>query len=167
MRAIIEHWRFWSKVDISGGPDACWPWKGGMDKGYGRFKVRGRKMLAHRYSLELHLGRPIQDGLLACHRCNYGACVNPAHLYEGTQRDNMQDAIGAGTFQVYRGGSQPGEKAPHTTLLEHEALDIYQRACAGENYRSIASEYGISRDTVKDIKNGRSWASITGARRKR
>lgn len=91
--------RFWSKVDRSGGPDACWPWTGGHDeRGYGIFYPTGeRKTRAHRWLLGHLRGKPlidkprgIEDG---CHRCDNPPCCNPAHLYVGTRKRNIADAV--------------------------------------------------------------------------
>lgn len=70
----------------------CWPWTGALTaEGYGSISIRGRHVYVHRASLEIALGRPIREGLLACHRCENRACGRPAHLYEGTYVDNNLD----------------------------------------------------------------------------
>ena len=82
--------RFWSKVDRSGGPDACWPWTGAtMNGGYGNFRGGyGHNVKAHRFAYELMVG-PIPDGLTIDHLCRHPVCVNHAHLEPVTMRENI------------------------------------------------------------------------------
>lgn len=87
---------FWSNVDRSRGPAACWPWKRGTDaNGYGWLRWHGQRARAHRVALALD-GRPPAPGQVARHLCNNMRCCNPAHLAIGTHRDNAQDRVAAG-----------------------------------------------------------------------
>src|SRR5688572_5586831 len=92
--------RFWSKVDKT---TTCWLWVGTRHyKGYGDFAPSGQKKVkAHRYSWELHKGK-IPNGMQVLHRCDNPPCVNPDHLFIGTNRDNVSDAIAKGRHVMPR-----------------------------------------------------------------
>ena len=95
--ASVEE-RFWRHVS-RGQIDECWEWTGSRDqRGYGKLAVaRGQSPVrASRVALAIRLGRPIGDGMCACHSCDNPPCCNPAHLYEGNQSQNLQDAVRRG-----------------------------------------------------------------------
>lgn len=87
--------RFWSKV-LKGTDQECWLWNASRIKdGYGKFSVSGVYQQSHRISWQLTNG-PIPDGLCVLHRCDNPPCVNPNHLFLGTNLDNVRDMFAKG-----------------------------------------------------------------------
>lgn len=93
--------KFWSKVDIKG-DDECWEWQGARfhkddpKRNYGAFRSNLKTPLAHRVAWSLRNGRLPKDNLQILHSCDNPPCCNPNHLHEGTNVDNVQDAIRKG-----------------------------------------------------------------------
>ena len=144
----IKH--FWDRVDIRG-KDECWEWRGGRQAfGHGRLRVCGRRWLAHRFSYTISFG-PIPHGLFVLHKCDNPPCVNPNHLYVGTQNDNVQD-------RVDRDRSAFGEDSGKTCLTNEQVFDI-QRLYNTGNYtqRDLAARYGVSISCVGNIIDGKRW----------
>ncbi len=150
--------RFWPKVDVSGGPDACWLWTASKRPGkwgYGQIGAGGkygRPLRAHRVAWELTNGL-IPNGLFVCHRCDNPICCNPAHLFLGTPSENTKD-------MVSKARHAHGESASYSRISESQAREIKKRALLGENQRILAREFGVGRPYVSKIKNGHKWGHI-------
>jgi hypothetical protein len=147
--------RFWEKV-AKAGPDECWLWTACKKRrGYGaigRGAGTGRA-IAHRLSWELHNG-PVPDGLCVCHNCPGGdnpSCVNPAHLFLGTNADNSADMIA-------KGRSNRGEKNPQAKANYGMVAELRRRwAAGGVTQRDLAAEFGLSRAMTCLILSGKRW----------
>ncbi|HEY6731901.1 MAG TPA: HNH endonuclease signature motif containing protein [Solirubrobacterales bacterium] len=140
------------------GADECWEWQARRHKqGYGLLSEwdgeRRSRLLAHRVSWELAFGQ-IPDRLHVLHRCDNPPCVNPRHLFLGSQRDNNAD-------KVAKGRQPRGESHPHSRLTEHDVRAIRDRARRGERRLLIAESFGISDTHVYAIINRRYWASVS------
>lgn len=95
-------------VDLcSAQPDGCIEWRGHKDpKGYGRFTSHGGEVLAHRIAYSMHYGS-IPDGMHVLHRCDNPSCVNPRHLFPGTNQDNVDDKMRKGRAADLSGTNNP------------------------------------------------------------
>jgi len=114
--------RFWALVKKGSG---CWEWQGTTSRGYGNLRVGSsvdgarRKILAHRYSLSLSLGREVVG--LVLHRCDNKLCVRPEHLYEGTASQNMQDAYDRGQIVPYDRHGERNSNVKHGRFVMDRA----------------------------------------------
>lgn len=151
--------RFWSRVNITGLLD-CWLWKGTcMPFGYGLTKgLDGRTTVAHRISWEITKGA-IPQGMFVLHICDIPQCVSPNHLYIGTQKDNIRDAIERGRFHYI--DPPHGTDCKHSKLTEAQVLEIRELAKTGQMKQTdIGERYGISGPMVSFIKLRKRWKHL-------
>jgi hypothetical protein len=139
-----------------GSADECWWWIGKKSKGYGILNVDGKRTLAHRYSYTLNIGL-IPDGMLVCHRCDNPLCVNPSHLFLGTNQDNHADMIAKGRA---KGAIVPGEKHSTAKLTEAQVREIRLRRDSGESVKSLSVSFGVSVSQIRHICSRKNWKTI-------
>jgi hypothetical protein len=137
----------------------CWKWTGATDHvGHGRFQIYGRTVGAHRFAFTIFKFAP--DGSQVLHTCDMRDCVNPSHLYLGTQADNVADRE---RFR-YRHRWPAAAKAPTEKPRKDSPLTPAMAKAIFLDPRpqsTIARDYGVSQPTVSTIKTRRYWASAT------
>jgi hypothetical protein len=122
--------------------------------------------MAHRISYELHVGH-IPDGMYVCHSCDITLCVNPSHLFLGTQTDNMQDMIRKGRKRLSplagrHGNHAKGEngganKYPTATI---EAVREMYDSGDCTNIAEIARRFRISESHARRIVHRQTWLHL-------
>jgi hypothetical protein len=171
--------KFWAKVNKDGpivrpelGP--CWVWTASVvaRSGYGQVSVNRRPMLAHRASFMLTNGG-IPEGLFVCHKCDNPPCVNPDHLFLGTNTDNMRDAAAKGRTasgethpmcarpEIRHWGDRNGSRT-HPERMRRKLTDEQVRAIRVDDRRQvdIAADYGIRQSLVSRIKLRQAWRHV-------
>ena len=147
--------RLEEKVDRSAGPKGCHLWKAATNKGYGQIMVwvNGRKRMkqAHRVAYELKHGS-VPAHLDVCHKCDVRKCLNDRHLFVGTRKQNIRDAL-------HKGRMTGGCKRRTGVLREHLG-DIRKRLSAGETTTSIAASFGVTPSAVCAVRTGRAYKGI-------
>lgn len=165
--------RFWSKVERSTDNGDCWEWRACRNrKGYGLFWESGVNRGAHRVAWEIASG-PIPTGLHVLHRCDNPSCVNPSHLFLGTNLDNVRDRGAKGrTFRNPEGRTprskhsreeMVGINVPGVKLTEDQVREIrrrytYKHPVHGQ--QALATEFGVDKKTIWFIVHRVTWRHI-------
>jgi hypothetical protein len=146
--------RFFDKVEKT---DYCWNFVGACRSGYGSIRVGGKLVSAHRLSYEIHFGI-IPVGMLVCHKCDNRRCVNPDHLFLGTQRDNMQDCINKKRFVFTKGSPFISNHVPKNMKISLDKAMAIKREVEQRGdvtLRTIAIKNDVPYQFVRDISCGR------------
>ncbi len=103
----------------------CWEWTAARNKkGYGKFDIGGSNTIASRVSYRLFIG-DLENDMLVCHTCDNPCCVNPFHLFKGTNMDNFEDAI----------------KKGRKIKIPHPSVGYYSRGCRCDGCKKVKMEY--------------------------
>jgi len=153
---VIE--RFWPKVDKNT-ENGCWEWTAYKAKlrgtRYGIFRA-GPLVKAHRYSWILTNG-DIPLGLKVLHKCDNSSCVNPDHLFLGTQQENILDMINKGRSNF---GGTKGSKQWQSKFLESQIVEIRKCYASGDTLKQIAKRYNCSFSTIASIVRRKTWKHV-------
>ena len=148
--------KFWSCVDKRS-PNECWNWQACRDtKGYGVFLYNGKNWAAHRLAC-VAVGRTIPEGMGVLHSCDNPSCVNPAHLWFGTQADNVKDRVQKGR----KGPSNAvhGEKHYGSKLTEEDVRFIRNNWPSSTD-SELATLFGVSRQVIWHVASRRTWKHV-------
>lgn len=139
---------------VAQGDDECWEWNAALNEsGYGVMAIGAgadkRRVRAHRFSMELHLGRPLSSDEVVLHACDNPPCVNPKHLRVGTQHDNIRDAV---SKMRHKHGENGAVKLTTDTVNQ-----IKSALHDGIKQKDIARQFNVSRSLISMINNGKRW----------
>lgn len=136
-------------------PGGCWEWNFSLtDRGYARVAINGTQVRAHRYSFERHV-RKLLPGEQVNHDCDNRKCINPMHLYAGTQPQNMSDAVARGRFSKLKGAEHHFSK-----LTVKQAAWVrreYIWRSKDRNMYALAAKLSVNVGTIHNIIRGRTY----------
>lgn len=136
----------------------CWLYTGAVTKnGYVNLTVNKKQILGHRYFYLKFVGK-IPKGMCVCHKCDIRNCLNPEHLFLGTQKDNVQDMIKKGRQVVF---GLKGEKNANSKLSEKQVLEIrklWENNCHCSS--KLARQFNVNRVTIIRIITRDNWKHI-------
>lgn len=146
--------RYHAKVSYpyDGNAEQCWEWTAHrINTGYGSMKVQGKNVLAHRIAFSIAHNR--WPTMHVCHTCDNPGCVNPAHLFEGTDADNAADKS--------RKGRAAGERRSSAKLAARDVQIMRVLRGIGLNYVEIGGRYGVHPVTARKAIVGSTWSHVT------
>jgi hypothetical protein len=155
-KQITRFWKYVDKTPGQGPKGECWRWARTVVAKYGRFSVciRGKKRAYTTHRLSFFLAMGYWPALYVLHECDWQLCCNPAHLFEGTAKQNYDDAAA-------KGRATKGEKTGTSKLTAPEVLEIRRLVAAGVRRVVVAERFNISSSHVTLIvQKKKSWTHI-------
>jgi hypothetical protein len=127
--------------------DDCIVWTGSATrKGHGQVWLKGKMLRTHRIAYEIWRG-PILNDLHVLHTCDVPNCINPEHLFLGTNADNVADMVAKGRHRGH----------PRCILTENDVIDI---RASSERTGVLAKRYGMVPSSIRGVRNGRKWPHV-------
>ena len=140
--------RFLMRVVKTG---SCWLWNSGNNKGgYGTINIDGKEIKAHRFSWIIYRGE-IPDDKCVLHKCDVPACVNPAHLFVGTQLDNVRDCVQKGRHRLMRGEENGNAKITWKQVAEIRKIG------SRIPQTTLARQFGVSQRIISLVLRRQAW----------
>lgn len=150
-----ERERFLNLINYPDKYQDCWTWLGSTHKkGYGYFWYNKKMGKAHRFSYELFINK-IPEGLWVLHHCDNPSCVNPDHLFLGTNSDNVKDKVIKG-----RQYKPKGILNNHAKLKEKDVLKIRFLLKMGKKATDICKIYNVQPKAITQIKTKKYWSHL-------
>jgi len=147
--------RFYSKVDRTPAPKGCHLWTATVGShGYGQIEVDGKVELAHRIAWELKNNGPVPDGQCVLHHCDNPPCVNPNHLFLGTNADNVRD-------RDKKNRQARGEQLPQHKLTDDDVRQIRRDYADDMTPKEIAKKFGVLPPAIYKVLRGVNWKHVT------
>ncbi len=137
----------------------CIEWTGHLFNGYGvittkRTDGKWKGARAHRIAYEEYVGE-IPEGLFVCHHCDNRKCINPNHLFVGTNMDNVRDRDAKG-----RGNQQKGELHGRAKLTEKDVIEAKELRKEGYSYGWLADKFGVKYNAMICAVKGKTWRGL-------
>lgn len=150
--SILE--RFKSKMSTPN-KNGCILFLGAVgNRGYGNFWANRKNNAAHRISYKLFVGK-IPKRKLVLHKCDIRHCINPKHLFLGTQQDNIDDMC-----NKKRNSCGIGQKHGMAKLTNRKVINIRKFLSQGMSIHDLCKKYKITRRNMEDIRNGKIWKHL-------
>ena len=135
----------------------CWVWAAYRQSGgYGQFNLDNKPTLAHRASWSFYNKSAVPEGLCVLHTCDNPPCINPAHLFLGTARDNVADCINKNRhLKGFCKGHIHGRKKRLRKLTDEQVREIRATRYSQELLKDVALRYGVTPACVSTIRRGK------------
>lgn len=153
MRKPVEE-RFWKRGDKSPNEKGCWNWTGGKDRfGYGLIYYKGKRTVipTHRLSFIIHNGE-IPEGFFVLHACDNPACVNPAHLYPGTQLQNMREKAERKRWNWNGKAIKLNADQVRAIRLEYDSGNV--------TLKELGIKYKVTGQSISNIVRRKRWKNV-------
>lgn len=146
------------KIDKSHHPQDCWIWKGFITPtGYGRYKWMQHNWLAHRLVWHLYVEELLDSSIKLCHTCDNRLCVNPVHLWKGTQQENISDCVTKGRNNH---GLKYGTDNINARLNPDKVKQIRSLFDNGLSVSELGRRFNIARKAIYCVIKHETWKHV-------